>query len=65
MMNIGYSAKNSKFPVSLVKELLLYDSETDVLAACHHYGITVENDMIHFYKPHFHIYNNIVSTCSM
>lgn len=53
VMNSAYSSKNLRYPVTHLKSLLLFNSETEAVAECRHYGLHVSDNMVHFSKGTF------------
>ena len=48
VLNIAFSSKAQKFPVSVLKDWLKFDSEEQALKFCLAVGLSVENNMIGF-----------------
>ncbi|KAJ8947784.1 hypothetical protein NQ317_003564 [Molorchus minor] len=52
-MSVAYNSKNLSFPVQLLKELLLYDTEEQLISDCRYYGLEVQNNGVYFSKSLF------------
>ncbi|KAL3278356.1 hypothetical protein HHI36_013686 [Cryptolaemus montrouzieri] len=53
IMSVAFSSKNLTFPSNTLKELLLFQSEDDIIKDCRHYGIQLEGNAIRFDKNSF------------
>ncbi|KAJ8927365.1 hypothetical protein NQ314_020140 [Rhamnusium bicolor] len=53
IMSVAYSSKNLLYPVGVLKELLLYDTDLQIVNDCKYYGLEIQNNGIHFSKSSF------------
>mgnify|MGYP005984111707 CR=1 FL=1 len=60
-MSVAYHSKNLNFPLKILKVLLLYGSDGELIQDCKHYEIKTDTDCVYFTKDGFNHQKNPVS----
>lgn len=60
-MNVAYSNKILKFPTNILRKLLLYNREDDLLTDCRYYNVGCDEKCVYFEKGKFNLQNKVVS----
>ncbi|KAG5865462.1 hypothetical protein JTB14_008509 [Gonioctena quinquepunctata] len=62
IMSTAYNSKNLCFPVTVLKKLLLFNNEDEVISECIQYGLKVEDGGVFFSKNDFNSENAKVNS---
>lgn len=60
-MSVAYNNKNLSFPLTVLKDLLLYESIEEIKENCQYYGLKVTETSVCFIKTDFVEAQNTVS----
>lgn len=60
-MSVAYNSKNLSFPLTVLKDLLLYESIEELKKNCEYYGLKVNETAVFFMKTDFDDDKNTVS----
>ena len=49
-MSAAYNSRSLTYPLSNLKDLLLFDSVEETAKECSHFGLTISGEVVHFRK---------------